>query len=663
MEILYSFILYTTILLASEEITEDEMSFFISGGFALREPVAKNPASDWLPEKSWGEVSRIGKILPAFAGFMQSFRDNLLSWKEYYDVLDPINLLLPQPWETTLTSFQKLLIAKMIKSDSVPIMIHRFVETGMGLSFVVPPPFNISNSYADSNCLMPLIFILSIGSDPMATLTKFVESMNYLDRFESISLGQGQGPIAQKMIERAQADGSWVCLQNCHLAISWMPNLEKICENLDHTNTMSNFRLWLTSYPSNQFPVSVLQNSVKMTKEPPIGLQNNIMRSYLAEGMKEVEFLEKDPTKKRTYSRLVYALCFFHAVIQERRNYGPQGWNIRYDFNESDLQISIQQFELFVQNYEQIPFDAITYLIGECNYGGRVTDERDRRCLITILKDFFNPDIITNLNYSFVDIGPEYTIPKKHNYEDYVKQIELIPLNPSPEVFGLHVNASIIRNLELAANLFNSLTLVQGAIIMGDISKQDEILINMKEDIYKKIPDLFNIEEALKYYPIVYLESMNTVIIQELERYNNLLAEIRNSLIILEKAVKGLVMMTPLLEVISAQPNTSAIDGAYAYGMYLAGARWEFKQMLLAESYPKILWDPMPIVLIKPLEKMFILIGNRYECPLYITSARFGVLKTTGHSSNYIMSILLSTDRPVSHWIKRGLALLCQLDD
>lgn len=84
------------------------------------------------------------------------------------------------------------------------------------------------------------------------------------------------------------------------------------------------------------------------------------------------------------------------------------------DFNESDFQISAQQLKMFVQNYEQVPFKAITYLTGECNYGGRVTDERDRRCLITILKDFFNPDVIANPNYSFVDIGPEYTIPKKY---------------------------------------------------------------------------------------------------------------------------------------------------------------------------------------------------------------------------------------------------------
>ena len=240
-----------------------------------------------------------------------------------------------------------------------------------------------------------------------------------------------------------------------------MPKLEQICDTLspDPKITHPDFRLWLTSYPSPEFPTSILQNGVKMTNEPPKGLKNNLQGSFLTDPISSEEFFE-GCLQPKPFKRLLYGLTFVHAVIQERRKYGPLGWNIAYEFNDSDLRICVRQLKMFLdEDTSVIPFDALKYLTSECNYGGRVTDDKDRILITTILDDYYCPEMVNDENYLFVPDRNYLINDGITSYQDYLNFIRNLPLNSKPEVFGFHPNADITKDINETTLLFDSLLL------------------------------------------------------------------------------------------------------------------------------------------------------------------------------------------------------------
>lgn len=279
-KLLFSFLLTTKILFGDNKIDMDEWRYFLAGPSGSID-VIPNP-TDWLDDLEWTQVYKqlfIMSKIHAFSGIDTYFVEFNKKFKKIFDAPDAHVEPLPGEWHEKLNSFQKMIVLKSIRPDKICHAIQNYVIEQIGKQFVDPPTFKIQPSYRDSTNVTPLIFVLSAGTDPVKDFKTFAEEEDMWRRTDMISLGQGQGKKAERMIDEAKTKGGWVLLQNCHLALSWMPRLESVVEGLNKS-MHPEFRLWLTSMPSESFPVSTLQNSVKMTLEPPQGLRSNLLRTY-----------------------------------------------------------------------------------------------------------------------------------------------------------------------------------------------------------------------------------------------------------------------------------------------------------------------------------------------------------------------------------------------
>jgi len=771
---LFSFLILVQMMRNAGTITQAEWSFFLNkGGMVNEARLPNNPCSEWLPKSVWGAVQNLQTLkgFDHFAGSIIAAGDD---WRAWYESDRPFAEPLPGRWQKSLNRFQRLLVLRTIREEKVVEAVNDFILGEMGTHFVESPPFDLSASYKDSNPTTPIVFVLSPGADPTGYLLLLADSLGVRERLRMISLGQGQGPIAQKMMEAARDVGDWVLLGNCHLAASWMPELEKLLEQQNTMKLHEDFRLWLTSMPSKAFPVSVLQSGIKLTNEPPKGLRANVKRTY--EDMTEKQL--ESCSKPGPYKKLMFGVAFFHAVCQERRKFGPIGWNIPYEWNQSDIQTAQANLKMYLDEQDEVPYETLRYVLGDVNYGGRITDVWDQRCARSILAQYIDPAIMDD-KYKFTEDGVYYA-PPEGDILSYRAYIDQLPLQDTPQVFGLHRNANITFEAKETRYLIDTIISTQPkAGGTGDGEGPDQVVSNLVEMIQNKMPprllkngadpSTFAVDEAGA------MNSMGTFLLIEMAKFNKLLARIDKTLGEMDRAIRGLVVMSADLEgmysaflyqrvpdlwssvaYLSQMPLGSwfkdlsarvaflngwimdgppaafwmsafffpqgfmtaalqsharamqiAIDtldfrtevrretlddimgkpeaGVYIYGLFLEGARWDSDDGILAESNPGELFTPMPVILLEPIileiDKPVVdedeeddddygrppgdgdPTYNVYACPLYKVSSRAGTLSTTGHSTNFVRMLDVPTAPPPLHWVRRGVALLSQLDD
>lgn len=547
-KLLFSFLLTVKIMQGANELDPGEWRFLLSGmanNDAAGATPPDNPAPHWLEAHAWGEVCRLASF-PAFSSLIDDFRTHTLAFRAIFDAQDPQNQRLPgAELEAKLDAFQRLCVLRVLRPDKLMPGIQNLVSLRLGREFIEPPPFDLAATFEDAGPATPLIFILSQGSDPAKDLQAFAASAGMDTKLKAIALGQGQGVIAARLIEQATTRGEWVLLQNCHLALSWMTELERLCEELDPAKLHADFRLWLTSMPTPRFPAAVLQDGVKMTKEAPKGLRANLKNTYFKLNDARLSVTRKP----EVFRKLLFGLCFYHAIVCERKRFGALGWNIPYQFNETDLDISVAQLELFLDTYEDVPFDVLQVMTSTINYGGRITDDKDMRTSDVILRTFFTAAALED-GYAFSRSGVYYSLACDPDapYDSYVAYIGGLPINPAPEVFGLHENADITSAQAETFEALDVILSLQPRAAAGAGKSREELIGDTAAQIEAQLPGPFDLEAVVAAYPVSYAESMHTVLAQEVERFNKLLVVMRQSLALVQRGLKGLVVLSQELE-------------------------------------------------------------------------------------------------------------------
>merc|ERR1739838_491355 len=362
-------------------------------------------------------------------------------------------------------------------------------------------------------------------------------------------MGQGQEKVALQLLELAIGRGHWLMLQNCHLLVKWLKDLEKALAQIYKPHP--DFRLWLTTDPIEDFPIGILQRSFKVVTEPPNGLKLNLRSTY-----HRITAQTLGDCKHPAFRSLIYVLSFFHAVVQERRKYGKVGWNIPYDFNESDHTVCMDILQTYLSKAfdlgdGKIPWGSLKYLIGEVMYGGRAIDFFDRRILNTYMEEYFGDFIFDTFQpfHFYVDEEVDYDIPEDEGTKDcYIEKIETLPLDNTPEVFGLHSNAEIGYYTQAARTMWENLVDLQPQTggTGGGISREEFISIVAK-DIQTRIPPVFELDKITKNLGLS-ISPTTVVLLQELARFNILIEKMAKSLIELQKALNGEVGMSNELD-------------------------------------------------------------------------------------------------------------------
>ncbi|KAF9424735.1 hypothetical protein HW555_000036 [Spodoptera exigua] len=529
-KLLFSFQMNIKLEQSENRVSQMQLDFFIKGNISIEKSARQCPAS-WIPSQGWQDVMKLSMdFQDSFSSLPDNISRRLNDWQEWFDSDTPEANDIPGGYRDKLQPFEMLMLLRCFRVDRIYRALTDYITVTMGEEYITPPVISLDMIFEQTTPFTPVVFILSPGSDPTADLMKLADRCGFGGgKFKYLSLGQGQEGAALALLEGAISHGQWLILQNCHLLVSFLRELEKQLELM--TKPHPEYRLWLTTDPTPTFPIGILQRSLKVVTEPPNGLKLNLRNTYFkmrAQALNECTHPQ--------FKKLVYVLAFFHAVVQERRKYDKIGWNISYDFSESDFVVCMQILQCYLDRCHAvggpIPWATLKYLFGEVMYGGRVIDDYDRRVVSTYMEEYLGDFLFDKFQpfHFYHDSFFDYVIPPDGEKEQYIEFIDTQPLANTPDVFGLHPNAEIGYFSQAVREMWRHLIELQPQTREGGgaLSREDFIDI-IALDVLSKLPQPFEIWRVRK-------------------QFNRLILRMRSTLSMLRKALAGEVGMDAVLD-------------------------------------------------------------------------------------------------------------------
>nr|XP_030717250.1 dynein heavy chain 9, axonemal isoform X1 [Globicephala melas] len=530
------------ILLLNQEVSAAELDFL------LRSPVQTDVTSpvEFLSHQAWGGIKALSSM-EEFYNLDRDIEGSARGWKKFVESECPEKEKFPQEWKNK-TGLQRLCMMRAMRPDRMTYAMRDFIEEKLGSKYVVGRALDFAASFEELGPATPMFFILSPGVDPLKDVENQGKKLGYTfnnRNFHNVSLGQGQEVVAEAVLDVAAKKGHWVLLQNIHLVAKWLSTLEKKLE--EHSeNSHPEFRVFISAEPAPSteghiIPQGILENSVKITNEPPTGMHANLHKALDNFTQDTLELCSRETE----FKSILFALCYFHAVVAERRKFGPQGWNRSYPFNTGDLTISVNVLYNFLEANVKVPYDDLRYLFGEIMYGGHITDEWDRRLCRTYLEEFIKPEMLEGE----LSLAPGFPLPGNMDYNAYHQYINAELPPESPHLYGLHPNAEIGFLTQTSEKLFRTVLELQPRDSQagdGAGSAREEKVKAALEEILERVTDEFNIPELMakaeERTPYV------VVALQECKRMNVLTREIQRSLRELDLGLKGELTMTSDME-------------------------------------------------------------------------------------------------------------------